>query len=413
MIGLKEMINRIPQLNISQLENSFNSHLEKQFTLVLPNQPNSPCQLMIERENLWPKENLVLQIERGNLWKEARTKCKKMALSHRDDADKFNLVIDAANIDFNISGVPNAMVKRSHDKNVHNLIQQIENHPQREKHFKVISINIVRSIFSAKSQKMRLWLLGTLNHARSIDVEPKSQCRACLTHWSAGIVCCTCGHLMKDDTTENKKYISSVLDLFSIPAPHGKSTSKEVSQEEMWQHPRPIHPRQVLQKNDDRVGSLWGDHPWDGSACKRRPQSYCHKRRKWRLTWQLVDLLKRGEFRYDADKASTWLQESIVHIVPPKKTDQEALWKVVIKFLLMVAMTNELVGTRPLIERGNLCTQWATVHLRYESQQQLNAKFIVNISVTADSSLLSPTGGVKRIPPNTAIHEQMATKMTT
>ena len=47
--------------------------------------------------------------------------------------------------------------------------------------------------------------------------------------------------------------------------------------------------------------------------------------------------------------------------------------------------------------------------LRYESQQQLNAKFIVNFSVTADISLLSPTGGVNRIPPDTAIHEQMAT----
>ena len=46
---------------------------------------------------------------------------------------------------------------------------------------------------------------------------------------------------------------------------------------------------------------------------------------------------------------------------------------------------------------------------RYESQQQLNAKFIVNISVAADSSLLSPTGCVNRISPDTAIHEQMAT----
>ena len=89
-----------------------------------------------------------------------------------------------------------------------------------------------------------------LNLCEIVDVEPKSQCRACLTYWSAGIVYCTCGHLMKDDTTENKKYISSVLDLFSIPnfyirkglphgsqvrketwlqrIPHGKSTSKKV-----------------------------------------------------------------------------------------------------------------------------------------------------------------------------------------
>ena len=54
----------------------------------------------------------------------------------------------------------------------------------------------------------------------------------------------------------------------------------------------------------------------------------------------------------------------------------------------------------------------STTHLRYESQQELNAKFIVIISVTADSSLLSPTGGVKRTPPDTAIHEQMATQKT-
>ena len=50
-----------------------------------------------------------------------------------------------------------------------------------------------------------------------------------------------------------------------------------------------------------------------------------------------------------------------------------------------------------------------SIHLRYESQQELNANFIVNLSVTADSSLLSPTGGVNRIPLDTAIHEQMAT----
>ena len=50
-----------------------------------------------------------------------------------------------------------------------------------------------------------------------------------------------------------------------------------------------------------------------------------------------------------------------------------------------------------------------TIHLWHESEQEFDAKFIVIISVTADSSLLSPTGGVKRIPPDTAIHEQMAT----
>ena len=43
----------------------------------------------------------------GNLWKEDCTKCKKMVLKNRDNADKFNLAMDDENIDFNISGVPN------------------------------------------------------------------------------------------------------------------------------------------------------------------------------------------------------------------------------------------------------------------------------------------------------------------
>ena len=53
-------------------------------------------------------------------------------VKNRDDADKFNLAMDDENIDFNISGVPDAMVKRSQSISVHDLIQKIESHPQKE-----------------------------------------------------------------------------------------------------------------------------------------------------------------------------------------------------------------------------------------------------------------------------------------
>ena len=46
------MINRVLQLNIDQLDNSFNSHLEKHFNLALPSQPNPLNPLKIERGNL-------------------------------------------------------------------------------------------------------------------------------------------------------------------------------------------------------------------------------------------------------------------------------------------------------------------------------------------------------------------------
>ena len=56
---------------------------------------------------------------------------------HRDIAsfnadNEFNRAIDEENIDFNIPGVPHSAVKRLHGVNVQNLIQKIENHPQRQ-----------------------------------------------------------------------------------------------------------------------------------------------------------------------------------------------------------------------------------------------------------------------------------------
>ena len=84
------MINRVLQLNNSQLESSFNSLLEKHHVLSFANEPNpNPIQSVIDRGNLrsqnvvlWIKEkrpihkrllvsvckkNLVLLTERGNL----------------------------------------------------------------------------------------------------------------------------------------------------------------------------------------------------------------------------------------------------------------------------------------------------------------------------------------------------------
>ena len=48
-------------------------------------------------------------------------------------------------------------------------------------------------------------------------LNPKHSAKyVCRTGTSASSTA-TCGHFLRDDTTENKKYIKSVLDLFSIP----------------------------------------------------------------------------------------------------------------------------------------------------------------------------------------------------
>ena len=64
-------------------------------------------------------------------------------------------------------------------------------------------------------------------------MEPKWQCKVCLKHCSTGVIYCTCAHLMTKDSAENRKYISAILDTFSIPnfyirknRPHGHRYGK-------------------------------------------------------------------------------------------------------------------------------------------------------------------------------------------
>ena len=149
------------------------------------------------------------------------------------NANKLNFATDEENIDFNIPGVPNSTVKRSHGVNDHNLIQKIENHSQRQALQRDLQQHRAFNPFNKESQDA-IKAAGNTELCEIVNVEPKAQRRARLTHWDAGIVYCTCGHFLRDDTTENKKYISSVLDLFSFSnfyirkgRPHGHRYGKK------------------------------------------------------------------------------------------------------------------------------------------------------------------------------------------
>ena len=147
--------------------------------------------------------------------------------------NEFNRAINEENIDFNIPGVPHSTVKRSHGVNVRNLIQKIENHPQRHALQSDLQQHRQFNLFSKESQDV-IKAAGNTELCELLDVEPKVQWKVCLSYWDVGIVYCTCGHFLRDDTKENKKYIKLVLDLFSIPncyirkgRPHGHRYGKK------------------------------------------------------------------------------------------------------------------------------------------------------------------------------------------
>ena len=127
------------------------------------------------------EDNRVMQVHdrTGKPVEESSHKVQEVGSpGHRDtassNANKFNLAIDEENIDFNISGVPNAMVKRSHSINVHNLIQQIENHPQRQALQSDLQQHQAFNPCSEES-KDAIMAVGNTELCEIVDVEPKSQ----------------------------------------------------------------------------------------------------------------------------------------------------------------------------------------------------------------------------------------------
>ena len=93
---------------------------------------------------------------------------------HRDIAsfnvdNEFNRATDEENIDFNIPGVPNSTVKRSHGVNVHNLIQKIENQLQRHAFQSDLQQHRPFNLFSKESQdviKESSWKHWTMRNTR-------------------------------------------------------------------------------------------------------------------------------------------------------------------------------------------------------------------------------------------------------
>ena len=156
---------------------------------------------------------------------------REIALFNTDN--EFNRAINEEDIDFNIPGLPHSAVKQLHGASVRNLTQKIENHPQRQALQRDLQQCQQFNPFS-KELKDMIREVGNIELCELLDVEPKAQCKVCLSYWDVGIVYCTCGHFLRDGMKENKKFVKYTLDLLSIPnyffkkgRPHGHRYGKK------------------------------------------------------------------------------------------------------------------------------------------------------------------------------------------
>ena len=161
-------------------------------------------------EKRFARRTLFLQIDQGNLINlsentrveqahdgtgqpvernssSAHTVKEQFALEEKRDIasfntdNEFNRAINEENIDFNIPGLPHSAVKQSHDVNVQDLIQKIENHPHRHALQSDLQQRQKFNPFSQESKDM-IREVGNIELCELLDMETKAQCRVCLSY---------------------------------------------------------------------------------------------------------------------------------------------------------------------------------------------------------------------------------------
>ena len=120
-----------------------------------------------------------------------------------------------ADIDFRVSGLPDAVVKQAENFRVRELVKKIESHPHRRALQADLKPNNTYNPFSEES-KVTIRDMGNVELFELCETIQKVQCSECILYWNQGIVCCICGHLLKKKSEASQHFHQWRLDAFSI-----------------------------------------------------------------------------------------------------------------------------------------------------------------------------------------------------
>ena len=314
--------------------------------------------------------------------------------------NEFNRATNEENIDLNIPGLPHSAVKQSHDVNVQNLIQKIENHPQRQALQSDLQQHRQFNPFSKKSQDV-IKASGNTELCELLDVELKAQCKECLTYWDVDIVCCTCGRaLFYEMIRQRTKSTSSQFLTFSL---FRTFTSGRADHTVTGTERNKAIKKITLRINSKR--SVRNDNSWaftidlfvtwfrktmlelgrteeviremDKVANETTPTLL--QKRNSTCTVAIGGYVRILWFRHDAHKASSWLQKSVVNFASSQECEGLSLLSKLVAnlFLILVAMVRFLVASLTatmdltLMERGICENQWMVFFLWNEFHNDL------------------------------------------
>ena len=150
------------------------------------------------------------------------------------------MMVNEADMDFRILGLLHSVVKHAQSTSFRQLIQKIENHPNRHALQQDLRQNQSFNPFSPESKQM-IRDVGNIELCELLETEPKTQCTVCLPYWNIGIVYCTCGHFLRKGRGANHQFIKYTMDLLSIPEyvikkgrPHGHRYNRKLGDREYF-----------------------------------------------------------------------------------------------------------------------------------------------------------------------------------
>ena len=98
-----------------------------------------------------------------------------------DDFSHEKILMNEADMDFRIPGLPHSVVKHAQSTSVRELIQKIENHPDRHALQQDLRQNQACNPFCPESKKM-IQDVDNIELCELLETEPKTQCTACLSY---------------------------------------------------------------------------------------------------------------------------------------------------------------------------------------------------------------------------------------
>ena len=144
-------------------------------------------------------------------------------------------------MDLRIPGLPQNVVKHAQSTSVRELIQKIENHPDRHALQQDLRQNLAYNPIQSKNQRKCFRKWGNIELFELLEKDPKTQCTACLSYWNVGIVYCTCGHFLQKETEAHRNFVKYTMDLLSLPEyvikkgrPHGHRYGKKPGDKEYY-----------------------------------------------------------------------------------------------------------------------------------------------------------------------------------